>query len=457
MMAEINATKWNGYKVASLFAGCGGSSLGYRMAGFRVVYANEFVPAALSIYRANKRPFTALDDRDIRKVTPESLMEMAGVEPGELDVLDGSPPCASFSTAGKRQRTWGTEQKYSDTTQRTDDLFFEYARILKGVQPRAFIAENVSGLVKGVAKGYFIEITQALKACGYRVESRLLDAQWLGVPQARQRIIFMGLRDDLDADPAFPTPLRYRYTIREAMPWIDVVTHGNFSSTFAIRGEKLSLERPAPTMMAGHGQQAARQMIVASSRPIEIDHEPPAPMRPVRKLKHAERDGDIKAYAIGTEWAKLAEGQNSGKYINLTRSHRDKPSPTVTASGGYPSAAAVTHPTEQRKFTIAELRRICAFPDDMKMAGTYAEQWERFGRAVPPVMMFHIASALRGVLDEHTSALAPLKRGVESGTKSKASSRGKRDGDAGSGRLDVPRSKGGRGVRRSRPRAAAVV
>jgi DNA (cytosine-5)-methyltransferase 1 len=157
-MGEIAALPWNGLTVASTFSGCGGSSLGYRMAGFRVLYANEFVAAARDTYAANAAPYTVLDPRDIRTLQPADVLAALQLPAGELDVLDGSPPCASFSTAGKRQKDWGKVKTYSETAQRTDDLFFEFARILRGVQPRVFIAENVSGLVKGVAKGYFLDI-----------------------------------------------------------------------------------------------------------------------------------------------------------------------------------------------------------------------------------------------------------------------------------------------------------
>ncbi|MDO8605087.1 MAG: DNA (cytosine-5-)-methyltransferase, partial [Phaeospirillum sp.] len=156
------------------------------MAGYRVLWASEFIPAAQETYRAN-HPGSILDTRDIRKVRPQEILAAIGMKAGEVDLLDGSPPCASFSTAGKREAGWGEVKSYSDVEQRTDDLFFEYARILKGIQPRVFVAENVSGLVKGTAKGYFLQILAALKGCGYRVEARLLDAQWLGVPQMRQR------------------------------------------------------------------------------------------------------------------------------------------------------------------------------------------------------------------------------------------------------------------------------
>ena len=156
-MVEIEATPWNGFKVASTFSGCGGSCLGYRIAGYKVVYANEFIESARQTYKAN-HPNSFLDPRDIRKINADDILEKINLKKGELDLFDGSPPCAAFSIGGKREAGWGKEKKYSETTQRVDDLFFEYARILDGLQPKVFVAENVAGLVQGTAKGYFKRI-----------------------------------------------------------------------------------------------------------------------------------------------------------------------------------------------------------------------------------------------------------------------------------------------------------
>jgi Site-specific DNA methylase len=134
-MADIEALPWNGFRVASTFSGCGGSCLGYRMAGYRVVYANEFIEEAQRTYKAN-HPNSFLDTRDIRQVKPEDVLEKAGVDRGELDLFDGSPPCSAFSTAGKRERGWGQVKAYSDKAQRVDDLFFEYVRLLDGIRPK---------------------------------------------------------------------------------------------------------------------------------------------------------------------------------------------------------------------------------------------------------------------------------------------------------------------------------
>jgi DNA (cytosine-5)-methyltransferase 1 len=336
-MREVEEVPYNGYAVASTFSGCGGSSLGYRMAGFRVAWANEFVAEARGCYVANS-PQTILDPRDIRDVKCSDVLDAIGVRPGDLDVLDGSPPCSAFSTAGSLSDGWGRVKRYSETEQRTDDLFFEYARLLEGIKPKSFIAENVSGLVRGCAKGYFKLILARLRACGYVVEARLLDAAWLGVPQSRKRVIFVGVRSDLGLVPSFPLPLRYFYSLSDA--W------GSLPSAGA---------SPPECSLAGT--------------------------------------------AIGRESARLLSGGQSKRYFQLVRARFDRPSPTVTATGGQRGAAGVIHPTDARKFTMPELKRLCSFPDDFVLTGTYQQQWERLGRSVPPVMMSHVAASVRdGVL-----------------------------------------------------------
>lgn len=365
-MREVNAYPKNGYGVVSTFSGAGGSCLGFKMAGFETLYANEFIPAAADTYSLNF-PDVPLDVRDIREIRPEEILEAAGKKRGEIDVLEGSPPCASFSMAGKRQVSWGQVKDYSDTKQRVDDLFFEYARILGGVRPRVFVAENVSGLLRGKAKGYFKEILRALKSCGYCVEARLLDAQWLGVPQMRQRVIFIGVREDLGIAPVFPKPLPYRYTLRDALGLraLGRVIH----DTSGLWSQGDVTDEPCPSITVGVGG-------------LNADH-----------FKVEELD--FSRFAIGKEWDNLKPGSSSDKYLNLTRSHPDRPCPTVTQEGGKVSAASVTHPSVKRKFTIPELKQICAFPEDFALSGTYRKQWERLGRSVPPLMMRAVAEVIR--------------------------------------------------------------
>ena len=180
--------------IVSLFAGCGGSSLGYKQAGYDVRLAVEWDTGAADVYRRNF-PETNVFEGDIADLTAEEALRATALEPGELDVLDGSPPCQGFSTAGSR--------KFSDTRNR---LFEEYVRMVVVFKPKMLVMENVSGLRKGKMKLIFAEMTKALKDAGYKVSCRELNAWWYGVPQDRRRLIWVGVREDLAAMPGHPEP-----------------------------------------------------------------------------------------------------------------------------------------------------------------------------------------------------------------------------------------------------------
>ncbi len=360
-MVEVTALPWNGLTVASTFSGCGGSSLGYRMAGFRVLWASEFVEAAVDSYRANMSVDTILDDRDIREVEVKDVLKATGLKVGQLDLFDGSPPCDSFSTAGKRQAGWGEVRNHSGRKQRTDDLFFEFVRLVDGIRPRTFVAENVSGLVKGTAKGYFLEVLKRLKGCGYRVACRVLDAQWLGVPQQRQRTIFIGVREDLKDKkgdpimPCHPSPLPWRYSVREAIPWIasaEEDTGGEWGKGDVTDGQ-------APTVRA-----------------FGVGH-----LKAVRKAKGFN----------GEEWVAPSE-----PYSTVGAS--PAAGCNINSNGGKIEVESAEGVVSRRKFSIAELKRICAFPDDFILTGSYSQQWARLGMSVPPVMMFWIARMVRDMI-----------------------------------------------------------
>jgi DNA (cytosine-5)-methyltransferase 1 len=450
---EVRAT--NGYKVISTFSGCGGACLGFEIDGYQILYANEFVEAARDTYALNHTG-VILDPRDIRTVTGEDILKQVGMSKGEIDVLEGSPPCASFSTAGSREKAWGKVKQYSDTQQRADDLFFEYTRLVGEIQPKVFTAENVSGLVKGKAIGYFKEIIREMRTHGYEVAAKVLDASYLGVPQARQRLIFVGVRQDLvdkyDVHPTFPKPLPYRYAIKEVIPIDGRVIHdtaGQFSvgdvtdrpvntittanshwhirennSTIIVdpetgddlrvhikqdddfiilkRGSKaesrsISSEDILPTI-AANGLSNVNASQAGVRLPMMDDPETGEDLSVANCITHDLETGqDIRLdkYAIAPEWDKLAVGEQSTKYFQLVKPHPDKPIGTITATAGGIGAAGSTHPTQRRKFTLQELRILSSFPADFILTGSYAQRWERIGRSVPPFMARAIAETIR--------------------------------------------------------------
>ncbi len=171
--------------VISLFAGCGGSSLGYSTAGYRELLAIEWDDNAVETFKLNF-PDVPVWHGNIAELSVEECLRITGLKPGELDVLDGSPPCQGFSTAGKRNMDDGRNQ-----------LFREYVRLLRGLQPKVLVMENVSGMVKGKMKLIFAEILRELKDSGYRVRARVMNAMYYTVPQSRERMIFIGFREDL--------------------------------------------------------------------------------------------------------------------------------------------------------------------------------------------------------------------------------------------------------------------
>lgn len=244
-MKKINA-KPKDFSMLSTFSGCGGASVGFKLAGFEVIYANEFIKAAQDTYKVN-HPNTKLDKRDIRKVDPIKLLKKLGLKRGELDTFEGSPPCKGYSSAGVQEEGWGKEVLYSDGVhQRVDDLFDEYIRMLQGLKPKTFVAENVSGMVKGVARGAFLETMRSFKDCGYRVKAALINASMLGLPQTRERLIYIGVRNDLKMDPVFPIPTVDKpVTVRDVLPNVVLIKT-------KVRGvlTYVSAERPSPTIVA---------------------------------------------------------------------------------------------------------------------------------------------------------------------------------------------------------------
>lgn len=315
--------------VISTFAGCGGSSLGYSMAGYRELLAVEWDNNAVETFRLNF-PEVPVYHGDIAALSVDECLRLAGVGVGELDVLDGSPPCQGFSTAGKRQ-----------IDDPRNSLFREYVRLLRGLRPRAFVMENVSGMVKGKMKLVFAETMRELKASGYRVSARLLNAMYFHVPQSRQRLIFVGVREDVGKEPSHPGAEARAVTVREA--WV-------------------GLSETARDAQAAHEWTDAKP---GSKTLLSLQKTP-----------------------------------QGSRLVGFTMARRlawDEVSVTIRTGGvvpGYPCSSWPSHPTEHRGISTREAARLTSFPDAFVFTD-WRDGAKRIGNSVPPLFMRAIARHLR--------------------------------------------------------------
>jgi DNA (cytosine-5)-methyltransferase 1 len=213
-LTELKNVPKNGYKVFSCFHCGGGSTMGYKLAGYEVVGGVEIDPEMMEIYRANHNPkYSYLMGVQKFKDIPDSELPP---ELFELDILDGSPPCSSFSMAGSREKAWGEKKKFREgqAEQVLDNLFFDFISIAKKLQPKIVVAENVKGLIQGNAKGYVKEIFAGFKDAGYDCQLFLLNSAAMGVPQKRERTFFIANKIDKKIKLHFdenPIPLKIAF------------------------------------------------------------------------------------------------------------------------------------------------------------------------------------------------------------------------------------------------------
>lgn len=170
--------------------------MGYKLAGFDVLGGVEIDPEMMAIYRANHKPKHSylMGVQEFRNIPDSELPE----DLFNLDILDGSPPCSSFSMAGSREKAWGEKKKFREgqAEQVLDDLFFDFIAIAKKLKPKVVVAENVKGLIQGNARGYVKQIFSGFRDAGYECQLFLLNAAAMGVPQRRERTFFIANRLD---------------------------------------------------------------------------------------------------------------------------------------------------------------------------------------------------------------------------------------------------------------------
>lgn len=306
--------------------------MGYKLAGFRVLGGVDIDPDMMALYRDNHRPqhsylmgvaeFAAIPDADL----PADLFD--------LDVLDGSPPCSSFSTVGARHKKWGKASKFREgqATQVLDDLFFHFIDVAAKLRPKVVVAENVKGLIIGKARGYVQQIFRRFREAGYEPQLFLLNAAAMGVPQYRERTFFVARRTDL------------------AMPKIRL----------DFRGEAI----PVSSAFRGVRVEPAKRLTPETA----------ALWR-----------------RVGA-WGNLGEVHPNGSRFSVKKLDPSRPSRTVTASSG----SELTHWSEPRYFSGPEIVRLQSFPDDYRF-GKESPHYV-CGMSVPPRMMQAVAQEVRAQL-----------------------------------------------------------
>jgi DNA (cytosine-5)-methyltransferase 1 len=308
--------------------------MGYKRAGCEVIAANEIDPSMAHHYKQNLHPryYYLCPIRDL--VTMELPRELFGI-----DILDGSPPCSTFSLSGNRERSWGIEKHFREgqAVQVLDDLFFDYLDLVERLSPKVAIAENVQGMLFGNAKGYVKAIMARFRELNYRPQIFLVNAADCGVPQKRKRIFFCALRSDIDMPPLRLAPVH---------KWIS----------------------------AGDATRDVQDLTDE-----EIDNTKPAPL----DLKYWPKTKQGRIY---THYILRYENRNAN--WNHRRLNGASPSCTLCASH-----ATYLHWRECRKLSYREWKRLGSFPDDYR-AKTDSIGKYIIGMSVPPKMTETVARAV---------------------------------------------------------------
>lgn len=365
----------------TFFAGGGGSSCGYKLAGGDCLYMNEFQQVAVNDY-LNNFPNTVHQCKDINSVTPEQIMEMTGLQPGELDILDGSPPCPPFSMSGTKQKGWGKEKiAYGKKQKEIERLTFKQIEIAKVLQPKVLIIENVKGFTMSYAKELFEEVLESVRQAGYGVTHKVLKGSNFGVPQKRERVFIVGVRNDIlenhnnpfiSFSPevlggfVFPEPEKKYATLQDAI--------GD------LKDDKENLEESS---------------ILCESMKKSAKY---------KWLKRLEKNPDT-VVSVGDNVVKpwyqkvIAHRSARGKEVpkekfSFFQSRRvpwNQSSHTLSEQGLQTSLAVHLHPSEDRGYTVKESKRIMTLPEDYQFTGKLNENLARIGLMVAPLQMKYLS------------------------------------------------------------------
>ena len=362
----------------SFFAGGGGSSAGYKLAGGDCRFVNEFQQVAVDTYLANW-PGTPHICGDIKSVTGQQIMEMTDLKVGELDILDGSPPCPPFSMSGTKQKGWNKEKvAYGMKQQNIEDLTWEMIRITSEMKPKVVICENVKGLTMDYAKQHLDRMCADFEKEGYTTTYKVMNGIHFGVPQKRQRVFIVSVRNDVLDDIG--------------MPWMLI------SSLFPDgANEEPTLEDAIGDLrLDNENRVEAVELCDAMKKSAKYKWMKRLPKNPDRVVSVGD---DVvgpwydKVIAHRKKWGKSIPEKKTSFYQSR-RVPWNQASHTLSEQGLQTSLAVHLHAEEDRVYTTKESKRIMTLPEDYILKGTLNEKLARIGLMVAPMMMKYLAEGI---------------------------------------------------------------
>jgi DNA (cytosine-5)-methyltransferase 1 len=417
-----------------LFAGAGGMSEGFRNAGFDALYANDIEAPAIATFARN-HPKTKTSAEDIRHIDASALRIELGLQPGELDVLVGGPPCQGFSTYGQRSSEDSRNQ-----------LYVEYLRFIQAFKPKAYVIENVTGMLS-MSEGQVVkDIVSRLEAEGYSASVWTLDASLFGVPQKRRRVFITGLASGAEIQRPAETHSKMRLDDRapsmfEEVPRIVTVadaisdlpelvlkpaeTHQALTYTQPPKSHYQKVLRGDQTRLTHH---SSKQMLGIRRLRLALMHPGDWGVNIEKRLKGNGLSGDLIESLLGggeslrdlkgcrkqdvakemrlreklreghSSFEELAEFMDSQGFANkYRRLSWDGPSHTLVAHMARDCSDFV-HPTIDRFISVREAARLQSFPDSYYFEGSQFMQLRHIGNAVPPILAGVVAKAVKGAI-----------------------------------------------------------
>ena len=364
----------------SFFAGGGGSSAGYKLAGGDCKFVNEFQQVAVDTYLENW-PDTPHICGDIKNVTGQQIMEMTGLKVGELDILDGSPPCPPFSMSGTKQKGWGKEKTaYGMKQKNIEDLTWEQIRIAGEMKPKVILCENVKGLTMDYARQHLQRMVNDFEALGYTTVWKVLKGQFHGVPQKRERVFIVSVRNDVLDDigmpfmllesSIYPEPENVSTTIEDAI--------GDLSLNNANRIEAIELEA---AMKKSAKYKWMKRLPKNPEKVVSVGDDVVGPWYD-------------KLIAHRKKWGKSIPERKSS-FFQSRRVPWNQASHTLSEQGLQTSLAVHLHPEEDRVYTTLESARLMTLPCDYKFGDcTLNEKLARIGLMVAPIQLKGVAEKI---------------------------------------------------------------